>query len=140
MRVRSCLLAGLVLLVLGGCATSEPTAPSPEDGSSYDEATLENMRRGTYNDAWESSYEPLPARPTVIRDATVMTAAGETIEEGDVLLRDRTIDSVGTDVPVPEGARVVDGTGKYVTPGLIDSHSHLGVTATPEVGPHYDNN
>ena len=140
MRVRSYLLAGLALLVLGGCATSEPTAPSPEDGSSYDEATLENMRRGTYNDAWESSYEPLPAAPTVIRDATVMTAAGETIENGDVLLRNRTIDSVGTDVPVPDGARVVDGSGKYVTPGLIDSHSHLGVSATPEVGPHYDNN
>jgi imidazolonepropionase-like amidohydrolase len=142
MRVRSYLLAGLVLLVLGGCATSEPTAPSsPEpEAASYDEATLENMRRGTYNDAWESSYEPLPAAPTVIRDATVMTAAGTTIENGDVLLRNRTIDSVGTDVPVPDGARVVDGTGTYVTPGLIDSHSHLGVSATPEVGPHYDNN
>ena len=145
MRVRSYLLAGLVLLVLGGCATSAPTGSSDADESeaastTYDEATLENMRRGTYNDAWESSYEPLPAAPTVIQDATVMTAAGETIEEGDVLLRNRTIDSVGTDVPVPEGARVVDGTGKYVTPGLIDSHSHLGVSATPQVGPHYDNN
>jgi imidazolonepropionase-like amidohydrolase len=126
-----------VCLLLVGCATTEP---SSEEGTSYDEDTLENMRRGTYNDAWESSYEPLPARPTVIQDATVMTAAGETIEEGDVRLRNRTIDSVGTDLPVPDEARVVDGTGKYVTPGLIDSHSHLGVSATPEVGPHYDNN
>jgi imidazolonepropionase-like amidohydrolase len=128
--------------MLGGCASSGPSTSDDRATAapSYDEATLENMREGTYNDAWESSYEPLPARPTIIQDATVMTAAGETIEGGDVLLRNRKIDSVGTDVPVPEDARIIDGNGKYVTPGLIDSHSHLGVSATPEVGPHYDNN
>jgi imidazolonepropionase-like amidohydrolase len=144
MRFFSLLLAALTGLLLGGCAgagsTTSPDDGAPDDASAYDEATLDNMREGTYNDAWESSYEPLPAQPTVIQDATVMTAAGETIEEGDVLLRDRKIDSVGTDLPVPDDAEVVDGSGTYVTPGIIDSHSHLGVSATPQVGPHYDNN
>ncbi len=142
MRIPSILLCAMIVIMLGGCAGSGPSTSADDAAgeTTYDNATLENMREGTYNDAWESSYEPLPARPTVIQDATVMTAAGETIREGDVLLRDRTIDSVGTDVPVPEGARVIDGSGKYVTPGIIDSHSHLGVSATPEVGPHYDNN
>ncbi len=142
MRFFSPLLSALTVFVLVGCASSGPGTSDDATAAdtTYDDAALENMREGTYNDAWESSYEPLPARPTVIQDATVMTAAGETIEEGDVLLRDRKIDSVGTTVPVPEGARVIDGSDKYVTPGLIDSHSHLGVSATPEVGPHYDNN
>jgi len=144
MRRSSLFCVALTGLVLAGCAASGPSTSADDaaaaDTTTYDEAALENMREGTYNDAWASSYEPLPARPTVIQDATVMTAAGETIEEGDVLLRDRQIDSVGTDLPVPDDAEVVDGDGKYVTPGIIDSHSHLGVSATPEVGPHYDNN
>lgn len=134
-------LALLVVLVLGGCAVSEQSSRSQQrEPTSYDEATLDNMRRGTYNEAWTSSYDPLPARPTVIQNATIMTAAGETIEEGDLVMQNRTIDTLGVDVPVPENAQVIDGRGKYVTPGLIDSHSHLGVSATPEVGPHYDNN
>jgi imidazolonepropionase-like amidohydrolase len=136
-------LSGLVavLVVLVGCAGTGPSS-SPADRSDpeIDAATLENMREGTYNDAFESSYEPLPATPTLIQDATIMTAAGETIEGGDLLMRDRQIDTLGTDLPVPDDAQVVNGTGMYVTPGLIDSHSHLGVSATPEVGPHYDNN
>lgn len=139
-RTASFLLV-LALFVLSSCTTTQSASDSQRPASAtVDEATLENMRRGTYNDAWKSSYEPLPAEPTVIRNATVMTAAGETIQNGDVLLRDRTIEAVGPDLSVPEGVRTIDGSGKYVTPGLIDSHSHLGVSATPEVGPHYDNN
>jgi imidazolonepropionase-like amidohydrolase len=140
-------LAGLLaVLLLAGCAgtgsTSSPgdKASSTDASADYDAAARENMREGTYNDAFESSYEPLPATPTLIQDATLMTAAGRTIEDGDLLMRDRQIDTLGTDLPVPDGAQVVDGSGMYVTPGLIDSHSHLGVSATPEVGPHYDNN
>jgi imidazolonepropionase-like amidohydrolase len=149
MQFRSLALAALLLFAAAagtvGCSTTESASESAAsratgEAGSYDAQTLENMRRGTYNDAWESSYEPLPAEPTVIQNATVMTAAGRTLPEGDVVLRNRSIDTVGTDVPVPDGARVIDGSGKVVTPGLIDSHSHLGVSATPEVGPHYDNN
>ncbi|MEF8865291.1 MAG: amidohydrolase family protein [Salinibacter sp.] len=136
-------LAGfcLFLVLLVGCAgTDSATSSSEGADSGYDDATRENMRQGTYNDAFESSYEPLPATPTLIQNATIMTAAGKTIEGGDLLMRDRQIDTLGTDLAVPDEARVVDGDGMYVTPGLIDSHSHLGVSATPEVGPHYDNN
>ena len=131
----------LVIVLLTGCAgTDTTTSPSDDAGTEYDAATLENMREGAHNDAFESSYEPLPATPTLIQNATIMTAAGETIEEGDLLMRNRQIDTLGTDLRVPDDAQVVDGSGMYVTPGLIDSHSHLGVSATPQVGPHYDNN
>ena len=130
----------LAVLLLAGCASTEPASETTNDESSYDAETLEDLKRGTYNDAWESSYAPLPASPTLIQNATIMTAAGETHEDADLLLRNRQIDTLGTDLPVPDDAKVVDGTDQYVTPGLIDSHSHLGVSATPEVGPHYDNN
>ncbi|MFO8099524.1 MAG: amidohydrolase family protein [Salinibacter sp.] len=134
----ACLLA---LVLLTGCAsTGSTTSSSEQSASEYDEATLENMREGAYNDAFESTYEPLSATPTLIQNATIMTAAGETIENGDLLMRDREIDTLGTDLPVPDDAQVVDGSDMYVTPGLIDSHSHLGVSATPAVGPHFDNN
>lgn len=60
-----------------------------------------------------------------------MTAAGPTIQNGSVILRDGKVFAMGTDLAAPADAVVVDGTGKYVTPGLIDTHSHLGVYAAP---------
>jgi len=69
-----------------------------------------------------------------------MTAAGETLQDADLLLEDGTIAALGADVEAPPDATVIDGSGRYVTPGLIDSHSHVGVSATPEVAAHYDNN
>jgi len=69
---------------------------------------------------------------TLIRNATVMTASHGTIANGDVLVRDGKIEQVGTGLQAPGGARVVDGTGKYVTPGIIDSHSHIATDAVNE--------
>ena len=69
-----------------------------------------------------------------------MTAAGPTITSGTILLRDGKIVAVGTDVTVPPDATVVDGTGKFVTPGIIDTHSHLGVYAAPGVEANADGN
>ena len=69
-----------------------------------------------------------------------MTAAGDEIEQANILLRDGQIAAIGSDVDAPPAAHIVDGSGRFVTPGLIDSHSHIGVSATPEVAAHYDNN
>src|SRR5256886_14530823 len=57
-----------------------------------------------------------------------------------MLLRDGRIVGVGTRVRAPADAVVVDGTGKYVTPGLIDDHSHLGVYAAPNTLAESDGN
>src|SRR5207249_5607529 len=78
-------------------------------------------------DPFPSTYRPFPSRPTLIRNVTVMTAAGPSIVNGAVLLRDGKIAAVGTNLAVPSDALVVDGNGKFVTPGVIDTHSHLGV-------------
>ncbi len=69
---------------------------------------------------------------TLIRNATVMTASRGTIAHGDVLLRDGKIAEVDTGLQAPPGARVVDGTGKWVTPGIIDAHSHIATDAVNE--------
>jgi imidazolonepropionase-like amidohydrolase len=82
---------------------------------------------------YPSTYKPIPSPPTLIRNATVLTAAGDRIEAGSVLLRDGRIVAVGKTIEAPAGAVVVDATSKWVTPGIIDIHSHLGVYASPGV-------
>jgi imidazolonepropionase-like amidohydrolase len=87
-----------------------------------------------------STYQPFPSRPTLIRNATIMTAAGPSITNGSVLLREGKIVAVGTSVNAPADALVIDGTGKYVTPGIIDVHSHVGVYPAPGVEANSDGN
>src|SRR5258706_337960 len=60
-----------------------------------------------------------------------MTAAGQEIQGGSILFRDGRIVAVGANVTAPTDATIVDGTGKWVTPGVIDTHSHIGVYAAP---------
>jgi imidazolonepropionase-like amidohydrolase len=66
-------------------------------------------------------------RVTLIRNATVLTITNGVIENGSVLIRGTKIAAVGRDLAAPAGARVIDGTGKYVMPGVIDTHSHTAV-------------
>lgn len=66
-------------------------------------------------------------RVTLIRNATVLTVTNGVIENGSVLIRGSKIAAVGKDIAAPANARVIDGTGKFVLPGIIDTHSHAGV-------------
>jgi imidazolonepropionase-like amidohydrolase len=72
--------------------------------------------------------------------ATVLTATKGVIEKGTVIVENGKITAVGKDVAVPSGATVIDGTGKFLTPGIIDTHSHMGVYAWPEVKANSDGN
>ncbi len=79
----------------------------------------------------------------VIRGGTVMTATGERYEDGVVILEGGRIRYVGSAADVgdwPRDARVVDASGRYVTPGIIDRHSHIGVYSVPSVHAHADGN
>ena len=82
-------------------------------------------------DPFASTYRPFPSRATVIRNVNIFTAAGPLIRNGAVVLRDGKVAAVGATVDAPADAVVIDGAGKYVTPGLIDTHSHLGVYPAP---------
>ncbi len=87
-----------------------------------------------------STYAPLPSQTTIITGATILTGDGQRIEGGAVLWRDGVLAGIGPDIAVPDGATVVDGSGMWVTPGIIDTHSHLGVYPAPAVSPHSDGN
>jgi imidazolonepropionase-like amidohydrolase len=64
---------------------------------------------------------------TVIKNATIITVTHGRIQHGSIVIRDGKIAAVGTDVQAPDGAKVIDGTGLYVMPGIIDCHTHIAV-------------
>ena len=78
------------------------------------------------DDPYGSVYRPAPAPMTAIVGATLLTAAGPRIDNGTVLIDRGRIIAVGRDIVVPAGAKIIDGHGKWVTPGIIDPHVHLG--------------
>lgn len=75
-----------------------------------------------------------------IVNAKIHTITNGIIDNGAVVFENGKITAVGKDVRVPEGAEVIDATGKIVTPGLIDCHSHVGVFGEPMVWAHEDGN
>src|SRR5260221_1962016 len=78
---------------------------------------------------------PLDAQPVIlIKNATVLTVTQGTIEHGSVLIKDGKISEVGPNVKAPSGAQVIDGTGMFVTPGIIDCHSHIAVDGSVNEG------
>ena len=71
---------------------------------------------------------PAPAETVVVRHATIWTQdARGILNDADMVVRDGKIVSVGRDLAAPSGATIVDATGKHVTPGLIDCHSHTAI-------------
>src|SRR5687767_12295985 len=62
-----------------------------------------------------------------ITNARIVTVAGATIERGTVVMRDGLIEAVGANVAPPADARVIDGAGLTVYPGMIDSSTSLGI-------------
>jgi imidazolonepropionase-like amidohydrolase len=89
---------------------------------------------------YPSTYHASAGPPTLIRGAILLTGTGQRIDNGDVVLVDGRIVAVGSNLQAPAGARVIDAQGRWVTPGLIDVHSHLGVYAAPNVDAHNDGN
>lgn len=62
---------------------------------------------------------------TAITGGKVITVTGQTYEKATVLTEDGKIKAIGTDLTIPEGAQVIDASGCWVTPGLIDCHTHI---------------
>jgi imidazolonepropionase-like amidohydrolase len=92
------------------------------------------------DDPFPSTYKAPAAKPFAITNATIMTAAGPAIPHGTIVIRDGKIAAIGASVTVPADAEVIDAHGRYVTPGIIDDHSHLGVYAAPGVQASSDGN
>lgn len=109
-------------------ASDAPAQRGPGKGKGFD------------HNPYPSTYRAYPGVPTLLTNVTVLDGEGGRIDNGAVLFRDGKIVEVGQTIAVPEGATVIDGKGKYVTPGVIDVHSHLGDYPSPGVQAHSDGN
>ncbi|WP_368485541.1 amidohydrolase [Pseudoalteromonas sp. SD03] len=88
---------------------------------------------------YPSTYQPVATSSTLITNATVLTGTGERLDEADVLLVDGKVQQVGKDLTA-NADTTIDAQGKWVTPGIIDVHSHLGAYPNPSVESHQDGN
>ena len=91
-------------------------------------------------EAFESTYVPLTPEKIVIQNASIYDGDGGEFFETDVLVEDGKIIAIGKDLPFSNEFRVIDATGKWVTPGIIDIHSHMGVYPAPGVRTSSDGN
>ncbi len=102
-------------------------------------SAAENRSRFT-QDPYPGTYRAIASAPVLIQGATVLTGDGARLDGADVLLRDGKVAAIGPALEVPADATRVDARGKWVTPGLIDVHSHLGVYPSPGMSAHSDGN
>ena len=102
-------------------ATASAKAPPPGAGHGYS------------HDPYPSTYHPYPGVPTLVTNVTIYDGEGGRIDRGAVLFADGKIVQVGQSIAPPAGPTVIDGSGKWVTPGVIDIHSHLGDYPSPGV-------
>ncbi|MBB5697544.1 imidazolonepropionase-like amidohydrolase [Sphingomonas yantingensis] len=131
------LMLGAATALLAGCAAQG--GGGTKSASAAPKAAAPGMNKGYSHDPFPSTYHAYPGRPTLITNVTVFDGEGGKIEGGQVLFRDGRIVAVGQSLD-PAGADVIDGQGKFVTPGIIDVHSHLGDYPSPGVDANSDGN
>ena len=119
--------------LLAGCASTGSDRPQQTAAA---KAPAERYSR----DPFPSTYRAYPGVPTLVNNVTIFDGEGGRIENGSVLFADGKIVGVGQSLTAPAGATVIDGRGKWVTPGVIDIHSHLGNYPSPSVESHQDGN
>ena len=122
LRARAAVLA-TALGLLGICSAAAPSGALATNGTT-------RIPLPFATDPYPSTYEPLPRTDTLIVGATVLDGAGRRIDGGDVLVRDGKIIAVGHGLEA-KGVTVIDAHGRWVTPGIIDVHSHDGVFSIP---------
>ncbi len=123
-RGRLVLLLGLSAAAAGCAADNDKPARAAPIASQY-----------------VSTYQPYPGVPTALVGAVVYDGAGGRTDDGTVLFESGKVRAVGgPDLPVPPEYLRIDGRGKFVTPGIIDIHSHLGDYPSPAVAAHEDGN
>ena len=123
-------MACLLPLFVAGCATADKP-----------ETTTASKPAKKAPAPFPSTYRAYPSIATAIRNVTIFDGEGAQIDNGVVFMSDGKISSVGgPETLIPADIVVFDGTGKYLTPGIIDVHSHLGNYPTPSVEAHSDGN
>jgi imidazolonepropionase-like amidohydrolase len=137
-RMRTGLVGLAAAALLFGCANQEAR---PQASASPAASSSARPRYVPPEDPYPSTYRPYGGVPTAITNATIYDGEGGRIEHGTIVMVEGRIQAVGgPDTPIPEGATRIDGRGRWVTPGVIDVHSHLGDYPSPGVEAHNDGN
>jgi len=131
-RIRN-VIAAASLPALAACAANSEKAKSAS-------APAPGLNKGYAHDPYPSTYRAYPGVPTIVSNVTIFDGEGGRIDNGQILFADGKIVAIGQSVDTPPGATVIDGAGKWVTPGIIDIHSHLGDYPSPSVDAHSDGN
>ena len=137
------LLIPLLAACAGAGAQPAPAQPAPAQGQTPGQAQAQQPFTDTLSSErpqYVSTYRRRPFQPVLIRNVSVLSGAGPELRNTSVLFQDGKIVAVGASLSAPAGALVIDGTGKWVTPGIIDTHSHLGVYAAPGTSAESDGN
>lgn len=121
MMVRYCSVMKMVAALLSATALVAASAPPAPVGAPAP----------WRDDPLPSTYAPPPRSDLMIRHATILDGAGRRIDNGDILLRDGRVAAVGRGLDNPGQAREIDARGRWVTPGVIDVHSHDGTYVLP---------
>lgn len=112
----------------------QDSADAKAEGESKEASSAEPDSGPTF--ASELQSDRVPKTKTggtvLIKNATVIPVASANLEGADVLIRDGKIAEIGKTLSVPTGVTVIDATGKYVMPGIVDCHSHLGLDGINE--------
>lgn len=111
-------------------------------GDNSGETKTKNVKSGgDSGPAFVSTYEPLPSETTLITNAHIIDGLGGEIENGNLLITDGKITAISAEaIDGADAGKTIDAGGKFVTPGIIDVHSHLGNYPTPAVNAHSDGN
>ena len=128
----------IMIAALAGCALSACSTMGADGSTSSASSAAAGTERSDA-EPYASTYAAYPGGATALVGATIFDGAGGRIDNGTVLFANGKVVDVGAGLST-DGYAVVDGTGKYVTPGIIDIHSHLGDYPSPSVQAHADGN
>ena len=140
MRMWKTAVALVAIAAMAGCATAPPAKPEAKAPAAKPKPLAKGLDPAQAANPFPSTYRPLPSGNTAIVGASAFTGTGDLVENATVLIKAGKVEAVGAGLAAPAGYEVVDAHGKWVTPGLIDAHSHLGVYASPSVQAHSDGN
>lgn len=136
--VPKCLAAGWIVSSLVGCVHSAQTQKVEPQHAAPQEVANAPWQRSSDIDGWQAKAK---TEPVLIHNAAIWIGDGRQIANGYVLLKDGKISQVGAGtLAVEPNTRVIDAGGRVVTPGLIDTHSHMGVYPMPHARAHEDGN